>query len=145
MWTEAREGAALFRRLVGAQVRSQLQYRASFALQLVGQFAATCVDFISTAILMLRFKEIDGWDLSDVALLYGISGVAFALADMLVGGFDMLSPAILTGQFDRVMTRPVGTFLQTLAADFQLRRLGRAAQAAIVLVGALLLTDVNWT
>jgi ABC-2 type transport system permease protein len=144
-WTELREGAVLFRRLVGAQVRSQLQYRASFALQVVGQFAATCVDFISTAILMLRFREIDGWDLGDVALLYGISGVAFALADLVIGGFDNLSPAILTGQFDRVMTRPVGTFMQTLAADFQLRRLGRAAQAAIVLVGALVLADVSWS
>src|SRR5262245_46743735 len=139
------DGIALYVRLVGAQVRAQLQYRASFALQVAGQFAATCVDCISIAILLSRFREIDGWVLSEVALLYGIGGVAFGLADMVIGGFDNLSLSILTGQFDRVMTRPVGTFLQTLAADFQLRRLGRAGQAALVLIGALLLAEVSWT
>jgi ABC-2 type transport system permease protein len=43
------------------------------------------------------------------------------------------------------MTRPLSAFVQVLTADFQLRRLGRAAQGALVLVIALSVVDIAWS
>jgi ABC-2 type transport system permease protein len=139
------EEASLYFRLLGAQVRSQLQYRASFALQAFAQSTSTVVDFGATVLLFQRFPTMDGWSLGEVAFLCGLGGVAFAISDMVCGGFDHLSIAIQTGTFDRVLTRPVGTFLQTLASDFQLRRVGRIAQAALVFAISLVWVEIDWT
>jgi len=135
----------LYLRLLRAQVRSQFQYRASFALQFVGQALATFVDFIAVVLLFGRFPTLAGWSLGEVAFLYGLGGIAFALSDLIGGGFDRLSLTIQTGQFDRVLTRPVGVFVQTLSMDFQIRRLGRVAQAAVALAFSLTLVQVEWT
>src|SRR5205823_3824983 len=81
----------------------------------------------------------------ELAFIYGLGGVAFGCADMVCGGFDRLGPAIQSGTFDRVLTRPVGVFAQTLGADFQLRRLGRISQALLVFIIAIRLLDLEWT
>ena len=139
------EGLSLYARLVGAQARSQMQFRASFLLQALGQALATLVDLIALVLLFQRFPNLAGWSLGEVTFLYALGGIAFALSDMLCGGFDMLGPAIQTGTFDRVLTRPAGVFLQTLGSDFALRRLGRVAQAVVALALALSLIEVDWT
>ena len=140
-----RADLSLYWWLLGAQVRSQMQYRASFALQTLGQALSTFVDFVALLLLFHRFPTLAGWSLGEVAFLYGLGGIAFAFADMLCGGFDRLSETIRLGTFDRVLTRPVGAFLQTLAGDFQIRRLGRIAQAAGALAIALAWVEIDWT
>lgn len=139
------DGLRFYWVLTGAQVRSQMEYRASFAFQALSVALGNGVFFLGTVVLFQRFPTIAGWTLGEVAFLYGLGGTAFALSDMLCGGFDRLGPAIQSGTFDRVLTRPLGTFVQTLGADFQLRRLGRIAQALLVLGVALTLVDVSWT
>ena len=138
-------GLALYWRLVAAQVRAQLQYRASFVLQVLGQFTANVIGFVALLLLFHRFDNLAGWSRAEVAFLYGLGGLAFGASDMLAGGFDRLSVAIQTGTFDRVLTRPVGVFAQVLASDFQLRRLGRMAQGGLVLGISLAWLDVEWT
>jgi ABC-2 type transport system permease protein len=139
------EPVGLYFRLVGAQVRSQLQYRTSFAFQAFANGLATFVDFIAILLLFHRFPNLAGWSLGEIAFLYGLGSVAFAISDQLCGGFDRLSLAIRTGSFDRVLTRPAGTFLQTATSDFQLRRVGRIAQAALVLVLSVTWVTIEWT
>lgn len=136
---------SIYARLLAAQIRSQLQYRASFAMQALGQAAATFVDFIAILLLFNQFTTLAGWSLGEVAFLYGLGGIAFGISDLACGGFDRLSITIKEGTFDRVLTRPLGTFQQTLAGDFQIRRFGRIAQAAIVLGLALTWIDLAWT
>jgi ABC-2 type transport system permease protein len=142
---ELGDALAIYGRLLTAQIHSQLQYRASFAMQALGQATATLVDFIAILLLFNRFPTLAGWSLGEIAFLYGLGGVAFGISDMVCGGFDRLSITIKEGTFDRVLTRPLGTFQQTLAGDFQIRRIGRIAQAAVALGLALTWIDLDWT
>ena len=119
---------ALYATLIRAQINAQLQYRTSFAFQTVSQFIITFTDFIMLLMLFHQFPSIAGWTLPEVAFLYGLGGVAFGFSDLLCGGFDNLSKMIRLGTFDRVLTRPVGTFAQVLSSDLQIRRFGRVAQ-----------------
>ena len=137
-------GVGFYFFLLGAQVRSQLEYRASFAFQALAVGLGNIAFFLGTVVLFQRFPTIAGWTLGEVAFLYGLGGTAFAISDMVCGGFDRLGPAIQTGAFDRVLTRPIGTFVQTLAGDFQLRRLGRIAQAVVILALSITLVDIDW-
>src|SRR4051812_21309008 len=128
-----------------AQIGAQLQYRASFALQVVGHFLATFTDFIVVLLLFQRFPSIGGWSLGEVTLLYGLGGLAFGIAELLCGGFDNLSRMIRLGTFDRILTRPVGTFTQVLASDIQVRRFGRIGQGLVMLALAVTWVDVTWS
>jgi len=140
-----RADLVLYWLLLRAQAGAQWQYRTSFWLQAFGQFAATFVDFITILLLFQRFPTIAGWTLGEVAFLYGLGNMAFGLSDLLCGGFDGLSKMIRLGTFDRVLTRPVGTFAQVLASDLQIRRLGRIAQGVTALAVALTWLEITWT
>lgn len=136
---------ALYLRLIGSRIRSQLQYRLSFWLDL-GSFALlTWVEFATTAVLLNRFGAVGGWRLPEVALLYGFSSIAYSLAEMAGRGFDRFEAMVQIGSFDGVLTRPLGSFFQVLCADFQLRRLGRTFQGVAVLVFAFASLPIEWT
>jgi ABC-2 type transport system permease protein len=135
----------MWRVLVGARIRGQLQYRVSFALNSAASFLLTFIDFVVVLALFSHFQVMDGWRLEEIALLYGISGIGIAIADMFVGHVDMIHLDIRSGQFDVVLLRPVGTLLQVVSSDLALRRLGRVAQATVVLVYALASVDIDWT
>jgi ABC-2 type transport system permease protein len=92
-----------------------------------------------------RVPTLVGWSLAEVALLYGLSGSAFALAEMAAAAMDDFDQHIVGGTFDRILVRPRATLLQVMSEDIALRRLGRLAQAAVVLVFAMQRLDLVWS
>src|SRR5690349_7413899 len=116
---------SLYFRLIGARIRAQMQYKLSFWLELLGFALVTGMEFVTIAILLARFNSIAGWTIDEVALLYGLTTIALSLAEMVGRGFDApFEQMMQQGTFDGILTRPLGSFFQVLAAEFQLRRLG---------------------
>ena len=120
-----------------------MQYRASFILQVFGQFIVTAVDFIAIIFLFNKFGTIKGWSLWEVGLLYGMTSVSFAIAEMSSRGFDLFSRIIRLGEFDRFLIRPVGVFVQIMASDFDIRKLGRIMQGLVVLIFSWYMLDLG--
>ena len=137
--------AVLYRRLIGARMRAQMQYRTSFLLMTLVSLVTTGSDLWAILILFSYFGELAGWRAGEVALLYGLATLTFGLSEMVAAGFDVFPQAIQQGEFDRVLLRPVSTFVQVLAADFQLRRLGRITQGGLALALAAAWTPITWT
>jgi ABC-2 type transport system permease protein len=137
--------ARIYLRLVAARVRAQLQYRVSFALQLVGAFLLSFTDFLAVLVIFQHLPFLAGWSLGDVAFLYGSSYVGFQFTDMAVGHLDHLPEQIQRGDFDMVLIRPLGSLFQVLTSDFELRRLGSISQGLLVFVIALTLVHIRWT
>jgi ABC-2 type transport system permease protein len=87
-----------------------------------------------------------GWKVGEVALLYGVMSISFGFAEMFGAGIDLFPDTIRLGEFDRVLLRPVSSFMLVVGSDFRLRRLGRITQGCISFVIALrLLPDLHWT
>ena len=134
------EPVFLWRRLVGAQIRSQFQYRASFVLDLCGNFVISFIDFLAVLVIFHNVHRLGVWTVREVAFLYAMSSISFALTDLLIGHLDQFPQKIRDGNFDVLLVRPRSTLFQIIGSDFQLRRLGKAIQGAIVLgyvVGSL--------
>lgn len=123
----------LWRRLVGARIRGQMQYRFSFLLQLVAQFGICGLDFIALTFLLTRFEGIRSWTLPEVALLYGMAAMGFGVAEMFGGVLDNFNGLMNRGEFDRYLIRPLPLMFQMMTAEFMLRRLGRIAQGFALL------------
>lgn len=122
--------ASLYVRYVSASVRSQMQYRASFVFQLVGQFLAVAVEFVGLWALFDRFGNLAGWTIAEGAMFFGVVNAAFAVAEALGRGFDLFSVLVRSGEFDRMLVRPRSTVLQLFAYEFSLKKVGRLAVGA---------------
>ncbi len=140
-----RDGLRLYWRYVLISIRGQMQYRASFLLLSTALFFSIGLEFACTWILFDRFGSLQGWTLPEVALLYGLVNIAFALAEGVARGFDEFSPLVRSGQFDRLLLRPRSTALQVAGHEVQLIRVGRLAQGLVVLLWAASALGVAWT
>jgi ABC-2 type transport system permease protein len=137
----------LYRRLIGVQMRGQLQYRVSFLMDVVATGLSVLIGFLTIALVLERFDEVGGWILPEVAFLYGTVEVAFGLMDMIFSGFDpdTFGGLVQRGGLDQLLLRPVNIVVQVLGSRFLLRRLGRVAQGVAVLAYALAALEVQWT
>lgn len=134
----------LYARYAGLSLRSQMQYRASFIMQTFGQFLLTGVEFLAIWLLFDRFGQLNGWTMPQVAMLYGIIAMTWAIAESVGRGFDLFGDMIKAGDFDRILLRPRSTVLQLIGQELTLRRIGKFAQGAIVLSYAISHLDLNW-
>jgi len=112
---------------------------------MLGHFFITFLDFVTIVILFMRFRQVGGWTVAEVAFLYGVSTISFSLAQIVGRGFDIFHLQILRGDFDRVLIRPMGTFFHLLASDFGMRQLGRLGQGVLVFFIAQRWLEVTWT
>jgi ABC-2 type transport system permease protein len=137
----------IYGRLILIQIRSQVEYRVAFTLDLVAVALATGTGFGTLALILNRFESIGGWTLGQVAFLYGIVDAAFGTMDMIFSGFDpdTFSPMVQRGQFDQLLLRPLDLPLQVLGSRFVLKRLSRIAQGIAVFCIGLALADIRWT
>lgn len=138
------EVAGIYWRLLGARVRADWQYRTSFLLFALGQALITVLDFLVIAVLFGQVRQLAGWTLAEVAFLYGLSGVAFSLADVFVSQVENVGVLIREGTFDRLLIRPVGPLVQISADFFALRRLGKLVQSVAILAVAVGWLDLAW-
>lgn len=137
----------IYWRLVGIQIRAQLQYRTAFVLEVLATGITLFLFFASIAFVMQRFGTLGGWTLGEIAFLWGTVEFAFGLMDMIFSGFDPANfgKQVRQGLFDQLLLRPVNITMQVLGSEFVLRRLGRIAQGAVILGVALALADIQWT
>jgi ABC-2 type transport system permease protein len=138
------EQATIWRKLVGARIRADWQYRASFAMFVASQFLAAFIDLAAVILLFTQVDRLAGWSAAEVVFLYGTSNLAFSLADVFVSEVEFVDHHVRHGSFDRFLLRPVGPFLLLLGQEFALRRAGKVLQSVLVLGVALTQVPVDW-
>lgn len=136
----------LYGRYIATSIHSQRQYPTSLVMTSIGAFAATITDFIGIWALFARFRRLEGWGFGEVALLYGVVSVSFALADSLTRGFDLFGEQFVkTGDFDRILVRPRSTVLQLLGYELRITRIGRLAQGLLAWAVGVHLSRAGWS
>jgi len=134
-------------RLISASIRGQALSPIAFWLDVLATALFNGGAILIVGAVLVRFDSIAGWSALDIAFLYGVVETSFGLMDMLFSGFDppWFSSLVRSGKFDQLLLRPTHVWTQVLGSTFLLRRIGRIAQGAAVLVAAIALNDVHWT
>ncbi|MER5545080.1 ABC transporter permease [Streptomyces sp. NPDC001118] len=143
--SRVREGVRAYLLIAGMWVRSTMAYRASFVMTTFGNFAASFFDFVGIMLMFSRVHALGGWSLPEVAFLYGLSGAAFGLADLVIGSMERLGRRVRDGTLDTLLVRPAPVLAQVAADQFALRRLGRVVQGSLVLGWSLTRLGIDWT
>ena len=135
----------LYAHYVSLNLRSAMQHKASFFLQIAGQLLTSMTTFVGVSFMFMRFKRVGGYTYSDVLVCYSIVLLQFSLSDMFARGFDAFSSLVRKGEFDRVLVRPRSTILQVLGARFEFTRIGRLIQAIIIFCYGMAASSLQWT
>ena len=130
------DALGLYLRLVGASLRAQVAHRADFWLGVFATWLTSASEAAGLWALFHRFESVKGWRLPEVAVLYGVINVAFAIADSVSGGFDQCAAAVRCGELDRLLLRPRSLALLLLGHELALRRVGRLVQGIAALAWA---------
>jgi ABC-2 type transport system permease protein len=134
----------VYARFLEVSIKGQMQYRMSFVMLSLGHLAGTGIEFIGILVLFDRFGSLRGWDLAEVAFMYGLVNIAFSISDAATRGFDTFGTMVKSGDFDRLLTRPRSTALQLAGQELTLRRVGRFLQGLIILLWAASVLEVDW-
>lgn len=135
----------LYWKYILVHLKSQMQYKTSFVMTIIGQFITAFSAFLTTYFMMLRFQTIQGYSMSEVLLCFAAVLMAFSFAECFARGFDRFSGMLGNGEFDRILVRPRNVVLQVLGSKVEFTRLGRFVQAVLILCYAVPASPVNWT
>ncbi len=132
----------LYLRLVGAHVRSALEYPASFAIGVATNLVLTALEVVAIMAVFSNVDQLAGWRVEEVVLLYGLGQTAFYLADVMVGHLDDLPVLVRTGALDVLLLRPRRLLFQVVAGDLDLRHVGSVVQGLVMLVIGLTVAPI---
>lgn len=145
MLKSVRKAFKLYMHYVSINVRSMMQYKASFLLTAIGQFLVSFNVFLGVLFMFQRFSNVKGFTYSEVLLCFSIMLLEFSLAEMYARGFDVFPGMVKDGTFDRVLVRPQGEILQVLGSKFELTRIGRMLQAVVMFLYGITKSEITWT
>jgi len=135
----------LYLKFFAINVKSQMQYKASFFMTLLGQCVVSFSAFLGVYFMFARFQSVGNFKYEHVLLCFSIMLTAFSITEIFGRGFDVFPRMIGNGEFDRALVRPRNLVFQIMAGKMEFNRLGRLIQAAIILWYALPRCGVVWT
>jgi len=121
----------LFITLFKASFKSEAQYKFDFFVNILGNISIVG-DFLITVFILMRFKNINGWLLQEVSLMYAITEFGFGVYRLIGDGFNNFEILVLSGKFDTLLIRPASTLAQVMLQKVDLKRIGIVIQALAV-------------
>ena len=143
---DARIGTvAAYRAVLGSRLRSQLQYRTSFALDVLTSAITATAGFVEVLAVFHNVAVLGDLDLRGALLVYGLATVAFGIANCVAGQLDEIPTYIRTGTLETMLVRPQPVLAQILTSDVTLRRFGVGLVGLGTLGVALTVNPIHWT
>jgi len=93
-----------------------MEYRVAFFSQMIGMMLNNIAYFVVWIIFFDRFKQVRGWELGDMYVLFGITASSFGLVSILFGNAFNLGEIITKGRLDYYLSFPRPVLLHTLAS-----------------------------
>ncbi|WP_312114991.1 ABC transporter permease [Brevibacillus reuszeri] len=123
----------LYRKLVAASIRAQMQYKLNFLTSAATTGMIMVLDFLILSAILYRFNDVVGWNIYEVGLLYGISSVSVSTYRLFAPEINDFEKYIIQGEMDQLLIRPVSPLLLLLTRNLDLSRLGGIVQGISIL------------
>jgi len=135
----------LYLKYFAINLKSQMQYKAAFALTVFGRIVLAFATVAGVWFMFLRFNTVEGFTLAQVLLCTAVTTMAYSMTEVFARGFDIFPRLLGNGEFDRCLTRPRNIIFQVVASHMEFGRLGILFQAIGVLCYAIPNSSVVWT
>ena len=119
--------------LVRTSVRAALAERGAFLMRTALMALNNGIFFTFWIVLLSRVPSVRGYELGDMAVLYGIVALAHGLAVFFAGGIEHLARTIDDGELDALLAQPKPTLLYALGMRSQPSGLGDILSAMVMI------------
>lgn len=131
-----------YRAVLASRVRAQRSYPVGFTLDFMGSLLIGLTEFGEVWVIFHNVQALGGLDFDAILVLFGLSNMAFSIADLVVGHLDTLPTYIRTGTLDAFYLRPLPVLNQLMTSEIDLRRISRIVVALAALCAGLARNDV---
>lgn len=135
----------IYRSLLGAALRGQMQYRANVLMMLLGGIAYQGAGFVFIWVVLDRFGSIGGWSLGEVAFLYGVRLCAHGLMVCFFNQMMSVDQVVREGEFDRYLVRPVNPLISLLTRRTLLSAFGDLLGGCLLVAVSATMVPVEWS
>jgi len=104
--------------MIQKAILTRLEYRGSFAISLMGMLLYYIAQFSIVGFTVNTFKNINGWELPEIAFLYSFILMAQGLNTLFFGPMVRFDEVIRSGDWDYLLIRPFRPLLALLSMKF---------------------------
>jgi ABC-2 type transport system permease protein len=126
-------------------LRSEMQYKKAFIVSIFSQIASSLTSLIAIYFMFSKFGNVDGFTFNDVLICYSISFFGFSTTECFFRGFDHFDEILSSGRFDIILTKPRNLLFQIIGEIIEIKKLGRALLALIVLAIVFAHNPILWS
>lgn len=135
----------LYFRLLGAHLRSSMEYEVDFWIMVVAAVLMQVVNIVFLAALFARIPVLNGWTFWGVVLLSGVVAVAEGFGSLFFEGMWRLAWQINQGDLDYYLVRPYPVALQVSSAEIGVNGLSNLVVGGAMIGTAAANLDLDWT
>lgn len=132
-------------RLQLLQLRTAIEYNTDFWIGIAGSALMHVSGLVFISALFSQIPEVEGWTVWEIALLYALALIPRGLAELFCDGPWALRALVNSGEFDRLLVRPVPPALQTATRIASIHGIGQLVLGVVVFVMASSRADLAWT
>jgi ABC-2 type transport system permease protein len=92
--------------MVGVSIRTQLQYRYAFVMNIVGWAMTYAGNAVTMWVLLYSFGSIRAWSFWELLFLFALSVLSWSVSMIFFFHFRNMDQYIVQGTFDRFLIRP---------------------------------------
>lgn len=119
-------------------LKRRLQYRGDLLVQSCDELLRGVVGLVMLQVYVARTQEVGGWSSAELLFIFGFAMVPLSLFHCFCGNIYQLSGHyLIQGNFDRVLLRPMSSFLQICSDRISIEDLSGCLLGAAVMIYAM--------
>ncbi|MBQ3583381.1 MAG: ABC-2 family transporter protein [Lachnospiraceae bacterium] len=135
----------LYKEYASAGIKTRFQYGLDAFIVTMAVFVRESVCILAMAFTLMKFHNLDGWNIKEMMFLFSIMAITYGLLVAFFMVFRDLPDWIKHGDFDRILLRPRGIFLQIFlnGADW-IAALAHELLGIILLIVSSICMGIDW-
>lgn len=124
----------LIRNYLSIHLKIALEYRSSFILTAFSQSIIMFVELFTVVSLFNKFKLLNTYNVYELLLGFSCLWLGYSFSEMFGRGFDDFYKLIVNGDFDILLIRPRGIFVQIFGSNICYEKCGRVLFALVLYI-----------
>ncbi len=116
-------------------LKARMAYRADFFAEVAATAARSATSLVFVLALFVPIDALHGWTRDEILFIYGFSMIPYGIFAMVSWNlYDFGDHYVIEGHFDRVLLRPINSFVQVVFESFRVQALAESVIGIVVVI-----------
>ena len=135
----------IYSRLIFQQLKAILEYQSNFWISVISGAFSHALGFIFIWVIFRNIPDIQGWQFWEVVFLYAMVYFTEGFCSAFFEGIWGIGYFVNSGEFDRMLVRPVPVIVQMLSSRIGMNGYGNIILGGVLITLSLINMSITWT